>query len=451
MRSVWFFNRPVILVLGAVLLCAPLLQTRAGSQNLANGERDRSRVALAHFFQAHATASDGGVLIEWRTGFEPDILGFNLYRISNGQRTQINPGLINGSALILRQPASLGSYAWYDPSGNLASEYYVESIDLRGQSSVHDPVQPVWSARLPERSQSELLEHPGAGDRAASKQTEWAEASVGSPQQASVQSVGPETLSDQWTLIANQPALKIGVRADGWYRITQPEMAAAGFATSADARNLRLFVGGNEIAMRTSRDSGALAASDYVEFWGQGLDVATTDTQIYWLVNGAQAGKRIVIAGEVNPNATPAPPVKSAPVPIAAQDAPTFWFGGVSAGVSGGAEAEGSRQKAVGGEPEAVGSRQSAGGSSRGSSPTPGSPAGQPGWGGKVREGVETVGSRQKAEGSEQEAVGRRQSAGGSERGSRPTVREGSRTVGARPKALGTNSKFQIRKSKLRS
>src|SRR6266850_809955 len=101
MRSIWFFKRSVILALGAALLCAPLWQTPAGSQNLANGERDRPPVALAHFFQAHATASDRGVLIEWRTGFEPGILGFNIYRISNGQRTQINPGLINGSALIM--------------------------------------------------------------------------------------------------------------------------------------------------------------------------------------------------------------------------------------------------------------------------------------------------------------------------------------------------------------
>jgi len=444
MRSVWSFNRPVILVLGATLFCAPLLQTRAGSQNPANGERDRSRVALAHFFQAHATAGDRGVLIEWRTGFEPDILGFNLYRISNGKRTQINPGLINGSALILRQPASLGSYAWYDPSGNLASEYYVESIDLRGQSSVHDPVQPVWSARLPERSQSELLEHPGAGDRAASKQTEWAEASVGSPQQASVQSgvqsVGPETLSDQWTIIANQPALKIGVRADGWYRITQPEMAAAGFATSADARNLRLFVGGNEIAMRTSRDSGALTASDYVEFWGQGLDVATTDTQIYWLVNGAQAGKRIVIAGEVNPNATLAPPVKSPPVPTAAQDAPNFWFGGVSAGISGEREAEDSGQKTGGSEQEAVGRRQSTGGSERVSVP----PA--------VTGGSDSrVGSKQKGVGSEQKTVNSEQLAVSSRLSVPPAVAGGPNTqVGSKQKAASTNSRFQIRKSKLR-
>ena len=112
MRSVWFFNRFVVFVLGAALLCAPLSQTRVGSQTLANGERDRPPVALAHFFQAQATAGDHGVLIEWRTGFEPGILGFNLYRNSNGQRTQINPGLINGSALIMRQAAPLGSYAW---------------------------------------------------------------------------------------------------------------------------------------------------------------------------------------------------------------------------------------------------------------------------------------------------------------------------------------------------
>jgi peptidase C25-like protein len=420
MRSVWFLNRPLAFVLGAALFCAPLLQTHVESQNLSNGERDRPHVALAHSFQANATAGDGGVLIEWRTGFEPGILGFNIYRVANDQRTQINPGLINGSALIMKQQAPLGSYAWYDPGGNLNSEYYIESLDLRGQSIVHDAIKPLWSARLPERAQSELLERLGAGARSAGKQTEWPEGSVGLPQQTSVQSVGPETISDQWSLVANQPALKIGVRADGWYRITQPQMAAVGFVTSADARNLRLFVGGNEIAMRTSRDSGALTPADYVEFWGQGLDVATTDTQIYWLVNGAQAGKRIAIAGEVNPNAVPAPQINSPPAPIAGQDTPTFWFGGVSAGVSGGSEAEGSRQRAVDSE--------------RGSSPT-------------LREGVESEASRPAVdsergsspilrEGVESEAS--RQKAVSSERGGSPTLREGAGTVGSSQKAVSS-------------
>ena len=425
MRSVWFFKRLVILVLGAALLGAPLLQTRVGSQNLSNHERDRSRVALAHSFQALATASDRGVLIEWRTGFEPDNLGFNVFRVANGQRTQLNRGLIAGSAVLIGQ-SQPGSYAWFDANGNLDSAYSIEAVDVRGQSTVHDAFKPVWSARLPERAQSELLEHPGASERAASKQTEWPETSLGSPLQTSLQSIGTETIQDQWTIIANQPALKIGVRADGWYRITQTEMAAAGFATSADARNLRLFVGGNEIAMRTSRDSGALTTSDYVEFWGQGLDLATTDTQIYWLVNGAQAGKRIAIAGEVNTNAVPATPATSPP-PIAGRDTPVFWFGGVG-------KAEGSRQKAEGSEQKTV--------SNRGGNPT-------------VREGAE-------AEGSKQLAV--------SSRGGNPTVREGAEAEGSKQKAEGSapatianlkletqnsklspNSKLKTRNSKLRS
>src|SRR5712692_11641325 len=344
MRSVWFFKRLLVLALGAALLCAPPLQTRVGSQGLSNNEGDRSRIALSRSFQAHATASDRGVLIEWRTGFEPDNLGFNVYRTSSGQRTQLNPGLIAGSALSSRQQATPGSYAWFDAGGNLGSEYYVEAIDVRGRSTAHDAIKPAWSASLPNILPSVLLANLGASERAATKQNEFPDTPQTKTLGSSSEGIGAESISDQWNLVANQPALKIGVRADGWYRITQPELAAAGFATSADARNLRLFVGGNEIAMRVSRDSGALTAADYVEFWVFCLDMATTDTQIYWLVNGAQAGKRIAIAGEVNPNATPKQPAAT-PLPIAGQDAPNFWFGGVSAGVSGEREAGESGQK----------------------------------------------------------------------------------------------------------
>jgi hypothetical protein len=355
MRSVWVFKRSLILVLGTLILCALLLQTPVGSQSLFNNEPDRSRAALGRSFQAHATASDRGVLVEWRTGFEPDNLGFNVYRVSNGQRTQLNSGLIAGSAFITRQQTSPDSYAWLDAGGNLASEYRVEAVDVRGQVAVHDAIKPARSASLPDRPQSELLANLGSAGRAATKQDEFSEAPQNKTLQTSAEGIAPATISDQWS-IANQPALKIGVRADGWYRITQAELAAAGFSTSGDARNLRLFVGGNEIAMRTSRDSGALTSADYVEFWGQGLDLSTTDTQVYWLVNGAQAGKRIAIAGELNTNTLPPSPITSSPGPIVTTNPPAFWFGGVTSAVSGDDRAEGGRQKAQGSQQKSVSS-----------------------------------------------------------------------------------------------
>jgi hypothetical protein len=438
MRSGWFFKRLVILALGAMLLCAPFRQTHVGSQNLYHNESDRSRVALAHSFQAHATVSDRGVLLEWRTAFELDILGFNIYRVQNGQRTQLNPGLIAGSALISRQQAAPGSYAWFDPGGTVDSEYYVESLDVRGRYTAHDAVKPAWSSSLPNRPQSELLANLGASDRAARRQEEFPDPGQTKLFESYAEGVGGESISDQWSLVANQPALKIGVRADGWYRITQPDLAAAGFATSADARNLRLFVGGNEIALRASRDSGALTPADYVEFWGQGLDLATTDTQIYWLVNGAQAGKRIAIAGEVNTNAAPPRPATT-PRPIAGQDPPLFWFGGVSGDptVREGAGTEGRRQKAVGSE--------------LGGDPT-------------VREGAGTEGSRQKAVGRKKKAVSSEQwavssrdlsvppaSAGGSDTQAgrkQKAVSSKQKKVGSEQLAVSSNSRLSTPNSK---
>jgi hypothetical protein len=48
-----------------------------------------------------ATAyDDGQVLLEWKTGYEADNLGFNIYRDEAGRRTLVNPSLLAGSALL---------------------------------------------------------------------------------------------------------------------------------------------------------------------------------------------------------------------------------------------------------------------------------------------------------------------------------------------------------------
>ena len=83
------------------------------------------------------------MLIEWSNGFDNATLGFNVYRITSGQRTKLNPSLIAGSALIVKARAQ--SYAWIDPAGSADSQYEVESVDLRGDSSNRVVVQSNWS------------------------------------------------------------------------------------------------------------------------------------------------------------------------------------------------------------------------------------------------------------------------------------------------------------------
>src|SRR5262249_25148933 len=96
--------------------------------------------------------------------------------------------------------------------------------------------------------------------------------------------------------MAGKAAVKVSVREKGWYRVTQPELVAAGFNVTGDARRLQLWVDGSEQPMLVvGEGDGRLDERDAAEFYGVGLDTAETDAHVYWLVMGEQDGKRINI------------------------------------------------------------------------------------------------------------------------------------------------------------
>ena len=97
----------------------------------------------------------------------------------------------------------------------------------------------------------------------------------------------------QWTLAA-AAAVKISVNRPGWYRVTQPELVAAGLAPRAKARTLRLFVDGVEQAMMVDgEEDGLFGPADAIEFYGTGVDTPYTDTRTYWLVADSRPGLRM--------------------------------------------------------------------------------------------------------------------------------------------------------------
>jgi hypothetical protein len=253
----------------------------------------------------HATATPNGVLIQWTSRFSADILGFNIYRMAAGRNRRLNRSPVAGPSLISNPPAS--SFSWFDAMGTSASVYEVESIDLYGNPSKRAVAVSVFARVLPQYRQSTMLGQD-VGSKGSQRDVtggeDTSEPPKGSAEVGANDSVSP-ALAQQW-IIANERALKIGVRSDGWYRITQPQMAAAGFDTTADVRNMQLFCEGSEQAIKTSRDSGMLSSSDFIEFWGQALNTPTTDTRVYWLRNGTAFGKRIIIAGDVTAAAAPA-------------------------------------------------------------------------------------------------------------------------------------------------
>ncbi len=262
---------------------------------------------------ASATATAEGVVLQWRTNSTPDNLGFNIYRLKDGQRTRVNREIIPGAAFGPSAAALLRggySYAWFDRGGTADSVYYIESVSLQGTARIHEAVTPVANKAVPGSAQT--TDAQAGVNASATESTDTFEKYY--PAAESQQPNLPNgTLEDQWA-IAAQSGLKIAIKKDGWYRVTQPQIAAAGLNPTVDIRNLRLFVDGREVAISTSQRSGQFGSDDYIEFYGRGLDTPTTDVHTYYLIAGTIPGKRVI--GEIQADSDPPAP-KSTPTPPA--------------------------------------------------------------------------------------------------------------------------------------
>src|SRR2546422_2111690 len=257
--------------------------------------------SLARLTQAYALSHDGVdtrvVELHWRTSFEADHLGFHVYREEQGLRTRITPALIAGSALKGHAGTVLTagqSYSWWDvlplKSGSL--RYWLEELDLKGRRTWHGPID-VKSAKgnrlaaQPERVRSVLLTRLGRG-HASVTAAPWY-----GPREAATAPPTEEQLVVQWRLAASV-ALKLGVQAEGWYRVSQSELVAAGFDPRGGPRRRPLVADGVEVPLLViGEQDGRFDPSDAIEFYGLGLDTSWTDTRTYWLVAGSQAGKRV--------------------------------------------------------------------------------------------------------------------------------------------------------------
>lgn len=259
------------------------------------------------------------VLLQWRTGYEVDNLGFHVYREQEGKLRRVTPSLVAGSAFLAAKSTALSagrSYIWIDalPQGTGPVQYWLEDWDLSGKRTMHGPVRPVYSDEpppeknqaVPEGSQplqqqepvqlSEVGRWAGKHDpEGATPSSAWnvAPRRVMAASQDGKKDPSAERLTTQWEL-ASQPAMKIAVRKEGWYRVSQPKLAAAGLPAGVDPRKLQLFADGVEqsIVVKVKSD-WKFDAGDWIEFYGTGLDTLWTDRRTYWLVEGKSQGKRV--------------------------------------------------------------------------------------------------------------------------------------------------------------
>src|SRR5215471_16975515 len=125
------------------LLPGPLSLSRraASAQNI-----DRASSAPSQSGAVSATALEGGgVLLKWLSPFEKENVGFDVYRLSDGQRFKVNAGIVAGSAFAdtpsLRRSGVSSSF--FDRSGSVDANYEIESISLDGTRRVTGKVRAI--------------------------------------------------------------------------------------------------------------------------------------------------------------------------------------------------------------------------------------------------------------------------------------------------------------------
>ena len=223
-------------------------------------------------------------VIKWSTAEEFDNLGFNVYREVNGKRELINRAMIAGSSL--KTTANLVAtgdyYSWTDANPKSGAIYYLEDIDMKGNSTLHGPVSPKIKFSPSSLQKDALLLTDLSKTDNSSEEKEF----VG--RENSNESETPELNSsngDRQRQIAARDGVKISVKRDAWYRVSAVELQLAGFNLNSNREFWQLFANGEEVPFKLDSDGS-------IEFFGTGNDKLTTDTKIYYLIEGSEKGQR---------------------------------------------------------------------------------------------------------------------------------------------------------------
>ncbi len=252
----------------------------------------------------NATAFDEGTLLEWQTGFEVSNLGFRIWREEGGKRQLVNQQIIAGSALTRGTSTVLqsgDSYTWWDKASTPSVTYWLEDLDLNGLSTWRGPFSTVGKPTL---SGNQKIKSQQA-KTLAQFNTDIAETDTSRVVQSVAATSGFEAANQakvEQVSIANQKALKIAVKREGWYRVSQAELATSGFNTQTDPAKLQLLVEGREVPIAVLLNADKQLEA--IEFFGIGFDNPTSELRNYWLIAGDAPGKRIQrIKGEGAPSA----------------------------------------------------------------------------------------------------------------------------------------------------
>jgi hypothetical protein len=250
------------------------------------GDLDVSPGDFVVYGTAGGFTDGGGVLLRWQTTSETKNLGFYIYRAAGKNKVLVREGIIAGGYLSGDENAYGRTYSYFDPNGGTDTVYYLEGVSLDGRRQISNPIFPQYIRDLKSvgDSSSEALRQARE-----TSQSEIINSNLVMPKELEATVTAnrlPANLAMQ-RIVAGMAGVKLGVRKEGVFRVTKTELQNAGFDVNSAPNLWQLYMNGVEQSIIVAPNG------DYIEFYGKGIDTVESDTQMYYLVVGAQNGKRI--------------------------------------------------------------------------------------------------------------------------------------------------------------
>lgn len=239
------------------------------------------------YSEAKAFSDGRGVWLGWKTNNETRNLGFYVYRVIGGEKELVSSSFIPGASLRTREDkTNSGTYSFFDRKGSIGDLYVIESYHANGQRKLSNLIQAQFVEDLtPEAGvSSEQLETQARNANPAVTLNDSVLPDDLAAEVANA-SLPADPVKQRW--VAAQSGVKFSIKNEGFYRVSRAELQNAGFDVNAPNARWQLYVNGVEQAINVG------ANGDFIEFYGKGKDTLYADMQVYFLVVGAENGKRI--------------------------------------------------------------------------------------------------------------------------------------------------------------
>ena len=265
-----------------------VLSSSVFAQNLKSSFNDsRSQKSIVEYAGTRAFSDGRGVWLEWQTSSETKNLGFLVYRLVGKDKELVSPNMISGSFFRATKDQNSGdTYSYFDPNGNSYDTYYIESMNMNGEKQFSREIFPQFISDIKTvagKSAIEMTDNLAKSNSVIQENNPQSSKSLKNTNNTN--NLAPDPVNQRW--VAAQPGVRIGIKKEGFYRVTRAELQANGFDVNSSPTTWRMFLNGNEQSI------GVQPNGDYIEFYGTGLDRRETDTQVYFLISGTITGKRI--------------------------------------------------------------------------------------------------------------------------------------------------------------